>query len=112
MLSQPLLGPGPGEGPGPAGGRADIFVKTKKNLSESASDFPALLRLDLLYVSQNKGFGNSQTPSFGGATTTAATAATAAEEFPGRVQPPSHHTQGFNIPFGHTPHSDIDPSIC
>ncbi len=24
--------------------------------------------------------------------------ATAAEEFPGRVQPPSHHAQGFNIP--------------
>ena len=35
-----------------------------------------------------------------------ATAAAAAEESPGRVQPPSHHAQGFNIPFGHTPHSD------
>ena len=34
-------------------------------------------------------------------------AAAAAEESPGRVQPPSHHAQGFNIPFGHTPHSDL-----
>ena len=28
------------------------------------------------------------------------TAAVAAEESPGRVQPPSHHAQGSNIPFG------------
>ena len=33
-----------------------------------------------------------------GATTTAA--ATAAEELPATANPPPHHAQGFNIPFG------------
>ena len=35
------------------------FLKTKKNRSEIASSFPAVARLDLSYVSENKGFGNS-----------------------------------------------------
>ncbi len=42
----------------------------------------------------------------GGAATTTVAATVAAEEFPGRLQPPSHHVQGFNILFGHTPRSD------
>ena len=33
--------------------------KQKKNRSEIASSFPAVARLDLSYVSENKGFGNS-----------------------------------------------------
>ena len=33
------------------------FLKTKKNRSEIASSFPAVARLDLSYVSENKGFG-------------------------------------------------------
>ena len=42
-----------------------MFLKTKKNRSEIASSFPAVARLDLSHVSENKGFGNSQTPTFG-----------------------------------------------
>ena len=36
-----------------------IFLKTKKNRSEIASSFPAVARLDLSHVSENKGFGTS-----------------------------------------------------
>ena len=43
-----------------------MMLKTKKNRSEIASSFPAVARLDLSHVSENKGFGNSQTPTFGG----------------------------------------------
>ena len=35
------------------------FLKTKKNRSEIASSFPAVARLDLSHVSENKGFGNT-----------------------------------------------------
>ena len=34
-------------------------LKTKKNRSEIASSFPAVARLDLSHVSENKGFGTS-----------------------------------------------------
>ena len=40
-----------------------------------------------------------------------ATATAATEESPGRVQPPSHHAQGFSIPFGHTPHPDYKNTL-
>ena len=131
-----------------------FFSKTKKNRSEIASSFPAVARLDLSHVSENKGFGNTnlyviktkficcrdkklgaraerarrgffspkkrhsyflitqyicfvlEKDKIGRATTAAAATE---EESPGRVQPPSHHAQGFNIPFGHTPHSDHRP---
>ena len=46
--------------------RNPYFFETKKNRSEIASSFPAVARLDLSHVSENKGFGNSQTPTFGG----------------------------------------------
>ena len=36
-----------------------FFLKTKKNRSEIASSFPAVARLDLSHVSENKGFGTS-----------------------------------------------------
>ena len=35
------------------------LLETKKNRSEIASSFPAVARLDLSYVSENEGFGNS-----------------------------------------------------
>ena len=35
------------------------FLKRKKNSSEIASSFPAVARLDLSHVSENKGFGNT-----------------------------------------------------
>ena len=34
-------------------------MKTKKNRSEIASSFPAVARLDLSHVSENKGFGKT-----------------------------------------------------
>ena len=42
-------------GPGPGPRRAGIFVKTKKNRSEIASGFPPVSRLDLSYLSENRG---------------------------------------------------------
>ena len=39
--------------------KSPIFLKTKKNRSEIASSFPAVARLDLSHVSENKGFGNT-----------------------------------------------------
>ena len=36
-----------------------MFLKTKKNRSEIASSFPAVARLDLSNVSENKGFGKT-----------------------------------------------------
>ena len=37
--------------------KSPFLSKTKKNRSEIASSFPAVARLDLSYVSENKGFG-------------------------------------------------------
>ena len=73
------------------------FEQTKQSRSEIPNNTAKPERLDLSYVSQNEGFGNYQNTHFlGWATATAATAtaATTAEEFPGRLQPPSHHAQG------------------
>ena len=36
-----------------------FFSKTRKNRSEIASSFPAVARLDLSHVSENKGFGKT-----------------------------------------------------
>ena len=83
-------------------------MKATKNCSDITSRYQPVARLDLSYVSQNEGFGNYQTPTWGEGAMVIATAMTAAaDEFLGRLQPPSHHAQGFNIPFGHTPHSDL-----
>ena len=71
------------------------FLKTKKNRSDLTSRLAVVSRLDLLFVSENIGFGILYYHPWG-----ATAAATAAEEFSDRVQPPSHHAQGLNIAFG------------
>ena len=86
--------------------RNPYFLKTKKNRSEIASSFPAVARLDLSHVSENKGFGNSQTPTFGGRRRRRRRRRRR-KNLLAASSPLSHHAQGFNILFGHTPHSDI-----
>ena len=87
--------------------KSPFFLKTKKNRSEIASSFPAVARLDLSHVSENKGFGNSQTPTFGGRRRRRRRRRR--KNLLAASSPLSHHAQGFNIPFGHTPHSDQPP---
>ena len=78
-------------------------MKTKNNRSVITSRYQPVARLDLLYVSENRGFGNSPNTYFGRGGTVAAT-----EEFSETSTPlhiPSH--PGMKYPVRHPPHFDI-----
>ncbi len=74
--------------------RCVVLLRVFDGTATSYERFLAKKKLD---------FGFSDFRGERGETATVTTTATTAEEFPSRLEPPSHHAQGFNVQFGHAP---------